>query len=383
MTIQKSDCWAERRALMDMTMLGSYGVSDRVGVTEWIENMSDENVSDLTEHVLICESESEIKNILETQYLSEMSIKSSAHIISESALMSGAMNVLMEADEASVTHPDLGKMLKHVGYAGVATYIVKTALTDPDEAHLMMINLKKISATEYDKVARIVNIQYRRATGKSGELFPRVGKYIEKIKDAAEKANTLHTLQKQTSGVHTRELKNAKTELQQSVKAASKALDPIKAKAKKSLEKVKPTVGLIAKNGTFILGMVGITGLLIHLYKWYQLIAKGSHDACKKLKKNDYRICVVNYKIKACDSIIKKLQDAIPGCANHKNPDRCSHSLQTHIWNWTRKKKAYQEKLVSLKAAHPDIPASAAKSSRTPVVKQGAGNASSIFRARS
>ena len=222
----------------------------------------------------------------------------------------------------------------------------------------------------YNEVAKKVGAEL--AKKKIPSPFPIVDKYLKHITKASDDQKIL-TL-KSASGASPKALDSMRKKVNKSLNRAGDEFDKSFAGSKK---KASSIAHFAAASGKVLLGVVGITGLIVALYKMYQTFADGSHTACKKLKGKDYKVCVLNYKINACAMIIKKLQESVEACETHKNPDRCSHSIQSHIWNWTRKKKAYQEKLAAVMAVHAPVSAPKAEPKGT-----ASGAESSIFRNR-
>jgi len=415
MTIKNNNRWAERRALMDCVMLGNYDVSDKVGITEWIESLSDDKVLELSESIVYSVSDNESKNILESGYMSSMAAKSTSHVMSENLLRERAYSIIQEADEGQPMI-DVDKLLKHGGGTVVAVAALKAWIIDPEQGEKIMLQLKRISSTEYDKGAEIFNrmahtwkiTQAHRNLSwaekaidhslgapdpdkikgakealakleKDGptEIFPRIASYVNRMKRVARKITNLNNATAapgNVSGVNT-----ARKELDREIKKAGIAWDKHNRDGGADALKSKGVAALksTATKASYLILLVGITGTIIWAYNLYKNMIKGAGAACKKLKKNDHTICVLNYKIRACDQFISELRGALPACEKHKNPDRCNHSIQTHIWNWTRKKKAFQEKLHVMMAVHPNVPITTPGATRaTP------GAESSIFRNR-
>ena len=88
----KDFCWASRHALMDLVMLEEYNVSNKVGVTNFIEEMSDGDIYDLAMSMLHTD-ESIHSAMLEHSYKEYLSGKI---LINEQSFIDGRMKYLTE-----------------------------------------------------------------------------------------------------------------------------------------------------------------------------------------------------------------------------------------------------------------------------------------------
>jgi hypothetical protein len=339
MSINKNDfSQASRLALMELTMLGEYGVSDKVGVCECIENLSDEDAVKLASTIIKLDDDIASKKLLENLYHQSIQSKNSnVSLINESS-WNNSRNMLLEADaattEENVQH--LRSLLRTGGIAAASAWLIKVYVQNPNEASLYMSRLKKLSFESYEKLADSV-----RAITKGKIIFPTAVKTIAAQSGVADAhaaiANSITQREKEIPKKYFEDLKKAKENLK---KAHSEDLKTSFSNMKSHYSKVF--------NGTVIVATLGITALAVALVKLYQEFLSDAAKSCRSHKGIEKRICMLTHRISACNVAIQKCQQALGGCQSKSNPEKCIHSIQTQIWNWQRRKKNFEQKLARI-----------------------------------
>lgn len=364
MNKKDNSCWSTRHGLMDMVMLDCYNVSDKIGVAEWIEKLPCDKLSNLAEALIISETDNDRKQILEENYLTSITKEKEPILIREYNWSEKRNSILMEADDGSQP-VDIMKVIKYGGAAAGAAFIVKLWAENPEKAELEMTNLKKGSAKLYDIVADRANLLINNTRGHQDpvtkkwvsavdEPFPRIEKYSKDLQRVSD-------LQKKLKDATYGESENIKPKSQSEINALRKQVDKAKDVAGKrfgkTLEKTKNKLVDTAKfSSKVLLWTTGITGLLIGLYQLYKHLFSKASIECKKFTGTKKQICMLQNKIAACEIVIQKQKEALPACSKYKNPERCVHSVQSHIWYWGKKKQQYQIKLTAIAAGHPNVP---------------------------
>ena len=87
-------------ALMELVMFGEYGVSDKVGICEFIERMDSIQLESLAKTLMLLDTESDQKFLLESVYNEELQQKNSNVYMTESIFSkSRDQIILQEAEE--------------------------------------------------------------------------------------------------------------------------------------------------------------------------------------------------------------------------------------------------------------------------------------------
>ena len=300
-------CWATKRSLMDNTMLGTYGVSDKIGITNWIENLDDDKVKVLSECLM--NSEGEEKQILEAWYSNDSAEKNTSHVINEYTWSEKRSDVLMEADDGP-KHVDIVKVVKYGSITAAALFMIKLQADNPDEAQRQWTNLKRWSLSVYEQVASVTRtlsagkvnppsvIKTQKALQKMSDKQRELS---DKIKGGKVKANTITSKRK---------------EIKRLAKKVGNAWNQDLKKSKEGFKSV------LKKSGGLLGGLIGITGLGIVLWQLYKNLLSPAAKACRGKKGTEHTACILKYKITACDIIINKYQEALGSCKDHKNPER-------------------------------------------------------------
>jgi len=316
-------------ALMELVMFGEYKVSDKIGVCEFIERMSDDQLENIAETLIVLDSESDQKSLLENNYNEELKKKNSSVFMSESIFAKNRDQlILQEADDSGT--PDAMKILKVGGVSALGLYIIKHQAEDPAEVSRMMTNLRQTNLRAYETVAAYV----RHVT--NGKID------LPSMKKTNVALTNLHNAQQAMSNRY-----KARKPITPALKnAIDKAKDEVK--TAKSLDLKGGAAGLKRAgkySGLVILAMMGLTGLAIMLVHIYQQYLSDAAVHCKNKKGKENKICILTYKIEACEVAIRKCREALGGCKDKANPEKCIHSVQTQIWNWEKRKRKYQQKI--------------------------------------
>jgi hypothetical protein len=347
---------AARHALIDMTMFDILGVSDKVGVSTYLEEASDEKILQLLEAVLHSETEFHSKQLLESNYIE--SIKGNG-IINEIIWNDGRNNILMEAEGGEESGKKLDpeallKVFKQAGVAGTAVYWVHVITKyGPAEGERQLRNAELSGVMGIERVRaavnRITSLAYKASKkGYKNTVGPKKGfgedtkewqKYKEELQKQAAKLGKM-----KGKDVSVNQLKSIDREAQQLAKLRSKAMfEPVKKLVSKVGSDIRSNAPKVAIGGAIIGGAI-----FGGHYIWQKFVSSAA-KSCSKFKLGKQKdICILKFKISAADAAIKKVQSDLPKCAQHQNPEKCTHALQTEIWNWNRRKHNYMSRLAKL-----------------------------------
>jgi hypothetical protein len=335
-----------RRALMELTMFGEYGVSDRVGVCEFIENLDDSQLNDLAKNIIMSENQNSCKEYLETKYYEDLNYKnSSASIISESSFSNRRDQILLNEADNKGDSDSLVRLLKTSGWLAVAGYIIKNYSENPAEIARQMTILRQADLAAYEQIVSHIRLVTR---GK-------INLPSRKHTDAA--LTNLHNAQQKMSNQY-KERKPINNDLKNAV---NRAKDDVLRAKKLDLQKgIKDSSQAKKYSGKVILSIMGLTGLAILLSQIYHRYLSDAAKHCRGKSGKDRTICINTFKINACDAAIHKAREALTGCKDRVNPEKCVHSIQTQIWNWEKKKREYQKHMILAKreivsATHPPV----------------------------
>jgi len=320
-----------KMALMELTMLGEYGVSDRVGICEFIERMDENQIEDLAKDVIMLEDNVGCKTLLESKYNEELQKQNTRVCMTESLFSSRRDNIILQ--EAEGDHIDLQGAIKTGGAMGGTMWVIKMSAENPPEAHAQMTNLRVISSKMYETIADKV------ATLTHGKIiFPtmkRTTRALDKLSTALKKA-----------GSEYKDLKgNTLVSTQDEIIMAKQRLKDARLKDITGLKKRYGNA--IRHNGAIILAMMGLTGLAILANHIYQKYLSDAAKHCRGKQGVAKDICVSTFKIEACEAAIQKCREALGSCKDKPNPEKCTHSIQTQIWNWERRKRKYQQRIAA------------------------------------
>lgn len=335
---EKTMVWAAKHALIDMTMFGAYDVSDKVGVAQWIEKLPDNRVLEVFDMMCLDGNSYDKKCFLEESYHSDLTpVSEDTVVINESKWSDARNSILMEADGDSKIPAanDINKILKTGTVSAAALYIVHTAASKgPAEADRQLLAAAAFGISRYEQIRKNVI-----------ELMKRMH-IPESVQNAMP---TLHNTSKHMTAKY-RWLSDEKM----GAKRTQAQMDKVNAhgermanldlsKSKENLKKFLKVPGYIAAG---VLTATAIGGLL---YLAYQKYASAAAVSCRGQKTSkDKSICVLRFKIKACEETIKKATDGLSGCPKNKNPEQCTHAMTSNIWNFKRRKAKLEQELAKL-----------------------------------
>lgn len=106
----------------------------------------------------------------------------------------------------------------------------------------------------------------------------------------------------------------------------------------------------LGTSGKVILITAGILALATAAYMIYLKKFSQAHIACSNQKGYNKKICMLNFKIKAAQDAIRKLQEALTACHQSSNVTKCQWSVTRKIRNWNEKIAAWQTKVANVEA---------------------------------
>lgn len=332
--IQKyhNDILVQRRTLIDLVMTEHYQVENPIAVATMLESMSSQHIR----KVFDCLTKN--NDILSTKVLNELLVQknnsnNSAIIVNESVWKDQRNTVLLKEDD-NKSHITDDEIIRVIKYGTIAS--------------LVPIYFTK------DGPARIAN-GLKLATDVPAQKYNAIRLSLIKLKklklhDKIQKASGAEK-QKLIKQAHSVILPNitANTKLtnrwliKKDVPAAAKL-----AAKQKLITNIMGGVGSVLKtSGKVVLAVAGITALYLLIHKLFNKMNIAAAKACKGAG-SERKKCILTYKINACTEIIKKLEEALPGCKDKANPQKCTLSIQKEIWFWSKRKGQYQEALQKL-----------------------------------
>jgi len=345
-------CWASKRAIMDLVMFDHYDVSDKVGVTEWIESLSDSEIFTLSESLIGNDNNGKV--ILENLYNENLKSKSSVNVIQETKWQDQRNSILMEAEERTTPPIDVVKFLKTGSVIAVSLFLAKVWITDPELFHTYMNNLKEFRANAYQTIAHRVNllVQKNPQAKEKGLLYPSAVPVQAGFKELKDERARLQILKDTpiTNFVKAEEkhqqILAAQKRIQDIEQAISGKTKEVKSGIRQTLKSTAKDVGRAFKVPALVIA--GTTAASIALYQIYKRFLSTAAKACKGKTGKDKEACMLTHHINACDVVIEKAKKFLEDCPNSKNPDKCAHTTQSTIWNWERKKQQAQQKLAKV-----------------------------------
>lgn len=306
----KDFCRTSRIAIKELVTEGYFTLSDPVGVCQMIDNLSESQISDLATSMLML-SEKDNANILSQLFTNKLSINPELpiHVQNEKQFYQNLEEVLME-DASSEENKEADKIVELITkgwWRAAAAMIVTGAFLHPAR---MLNNLTIVKAKLGNKWGEFVKV-YPAATYVDVKLR-QGGGWLD-----AQARKDITAWQKQ-------------------------------------IEKADPKkIGKAALKGSLLAaGLVGLSIATIQIYDKFLSAAARSCRGAKSWK--DKKICILRHKIAGCETVINKLKQELPNCNKHVNPEKCTHSINSKIWNWTRRRDSYEKKIARLSSEGSD-----------------------------
>lgn len=104
----------------------------------------------------------------------------------------------------------------------------------------------------------------------------------------------------------------------------------------------------LRKARTVSLIALGMTAVIAGLAVMYKNTFSEAAKQCRGMFGKNRTICMLKAQIVACDRAISEAKKAVLGCHNAKSEQDCQYKMKQEIYNWTRKKQHYVEKLNKL-----------------------------------
>lgn len=343
----KDFCWASRHALMDLVMLEEYNVSNKVGVTNFIEEMSDGDIYDLTMSMLHTD-ESIHSTMLEHSYKEYLSGKI---LINEQSFINGRMEYLTEDSDKKSDGINAQKIINIAvtgSIAQAATQYFLWTLKDPPAAKAARGEISKGLGSRWDNAIKKI---------------PRLHKMIYPEEYTRQKL-TKETLKGSAKKLTSAQKKKIEEEVQKAVgdskvvkgrKWFKRQIDKIiedpevTAQKKEAAKKLKGEQK--SNNGKVVLAVAGIVALTALAYTIYKYYTDAARKSCNNLRGNNRKICILTFRINAATAAIKKLEEGLPACEEKNNPEKCKYSIQKEIWHWKQRREKYQNQLAKLNQA--------------------------------
>lgn len=104
----------------------------------------------------------------------------------------------------------------------------------------------------------------------------------------------------------------------------------------------------LKKAGIVSLIAVGLTAAVAGLAVAYKNTFSEAAKQCRGMFGKNRTICMLKAQIVACDRAISEAKKAVLECHKAKSEQDCQYKMKQEIYNWTRKKQHYVEKLNKL-----------------------------------
>ncbi len=364
----KDFCWAAECALTDLIMLEIYQVKDKMGLCQVIDEMTNQEIFDLTTH-LITLDENSVARHLDSIYYDYLQEKSEDLCIpNERTLLYERNFILSEANESKdLSAEEIIQIGRNVSISAAVTAYAAIFANDPPKAikkykrinrelgrdftKAIRSNPKLWNAVDPKSYVKRQSIERTRAAIKKGLKNKTLTQAeADKMrKGAAAKADKVAswaTSKSKTAALNdkVRDLVAKSKETPQQANARKKAAK----NAKEALKKANNGKIPLGKGSKAVLIGSGIVAVSVLAYTIYKNLNDKARKSCAGQKGKAKTICMTRYRITACDKSIKALQESLPGCQEKSDPTKCKYSVQKQIWNWTRRKQKYQQKLAKL-----------------------------------
>jgi len=99
-----------------------------------------------------------------------------------------------------------------------------------------------------------------------------------------------------------------------------------------------------------ILPTAGILGVTMLIYKLFNMYLSKAAQACSSLKGLDKEECMTNFKIKASEDAVNRLNASIQQCSQSPNALNCSYSLHKQLRVWQDRLAIYQQQSQKIEA---------------------------------
>ena len=301
---------ATRRGLMDCIILDDFGVSDKMGVAEMVENMPDELFSNLYESFLKIDP-IETKQSLDSMYSDYLiETNSSGVVIGKQNVWEDKRNnvLISEADNEKSDQDKFNDALVKVAMTASAPVLIKFIVDEyrkPGGKDLVEDGVKHLKRKVPAAYARIQKAPIIR------QILPRAGA----VKVKSDKA----------------------------IDTISKAADKVDA----TLAKIKRgTTSRNAMIGLAVLG--GVTAVATAMQYTYQRYMSKAAKSCGGKSGRERTSCILKFKINAASQAVKAAEVMLDGCEDKSDPQKCKYSIQKKIWYWNKRKQKYQDKLAKL-----------------------------------
>lgn len=331
----KDFCWAAKHAIIDLVMLECYTVHDKVGVSEFIEDMKSRDLYNLTTTMFMLD-ETTNSWLLTNLYNDYLQSKNSDILVTRESQWAEKRNMTLLSEANPSDDDDATKLAGDIsdavmkGSLVMAVGLIARKAVDPKNRKVIkdaLGILRRDKGKIYNRIAKQPIVKQfapgaRMSTKTGQKIFTKdpAANLSNKLKRAGDRAITL-----------------------------AKDLD-------KKITKVRnmKTKDLMKMNLKYVIPIAGMAGATALAYAIYQRMYSSAAKSCEKMKGREKSKCMMRFKINAANQAIDKLQEMIIGCENKKDPDKCKYSIQRQIWNWTRRKQKYQEKLAKLdQTRHP------------------------------
>jgi len=368
MNLQEQDfCWVSRHALMDLVMLEVYKVKDKIGVTEFIENMNDHEIYDLTTSMVRLD-ESIHTDLLNHLYIHNLKeLRNDLPIYNMSNIYEQRDLYLSEAeDNKSSETSDNDKKMTAGTIIGIGMTVSLTAAVNeyvkwlfrkPKEALKARKDIARALGKKFDTAVNNIPIlkkiiypeEYAKKFG--DELTAKIKK-IKKM-PPAEKTKLIKAAKQKIKDEVTKAGRSPTVRIRKTVEKIVKKIteDPAEVAKKQIQQKLaqelagKQPSHVHGKIAVSLLGIVALTSLTYTIYKY---VTDKARVSCKDQSGKAKTGCILKFKIAAATAAIKKLEEGLTGCDNKPDPNKCRYSIQKQIWYWNRRKQKYQEQMSKL-----------------------------------
>ena len=355
-------CWAARHALLNLVKLEEYSVSNKIGMMNYLKEISDEDILDLTDNMLHI-NESQHSRILEENYKNHIS---KDLLINEHVFFKGRDHFLSENDQsnqlsekAKINADTIIKIAVTTSVAQAAIRYLEWLAKAPKDALDAREYIAGRLGAKFEAIISMFPKVHNKLNPEGYANLRMTKEYLQQVAkqeaqtgvkvDPSQIQKTLGEIKvKAKESVKDRKMVKARGWLNKQVEKLTETPEAAELRRQKAREALKGKKPLHGKIALVLLGTVALSTLAYTIYKYYTDAARKS---CRGHKGRAKKICILNYRITASKEAIKKLEEALPGCQEKNNPDKCKYSIQREIWQWNKRKTKYEEQYAKLTQA--------------------------------
>jgi hypothetical protein len=314
-------CIAAKHALMELTMLECYDVSDPVGVATFIEEMSDKDVLLLTEEMIVA-NDPLAGQILRETYNKHLSSKKPNLIVDQYIWSQKRNSVLIQEDKKEDESISLSakQIIAFIMAGSLPSALAILATKSPRQQARILAYVRRFITERFGSTKAFI------------EKFPITRKFYQAAKNKISAATK----------------KSEVTVINAAGQPVKQMMTPGSARAWKVAQKIEDLpkrIGSAIKRPRNALIAGGLLAAALSATYIYQRFMSPAAKSCHKYAGREKSKCILKFKISAATKAIAGLEDSLSACDSKPDPQKCRYSIQKKIWYWKMKKQKYEDKL--------------------------------------